>query len=484
MERLNEHLEDIPQSSDNNGWSDFPPFRGGAVEQSPKNMEMKNLEEIHDCEIDMVAENPDVLGYNIDSKLIIWPERRAQATKAKEFLDSGGDIATLSEQFGQPAELIQEAISEELSKDELLDDTLSKLPEGAKFRITPHAPQSAFSVANSERIVNKNGENRFRINSDAMMQVRKIREKAAGSELTVVMNQLHKGEDGKPTSNIPENPSDYISLCQSFVEQSGYSEQAGKGLVLELGNECNMSHESDGPLFKSEAFAESVDAEAYANFYFETAKALKASFPDVRLSLTGTAFYDYDFTKQVVDRIQAKKDADESLKDTKIIDVISFHPYRKTVESPTPFMSNGKGLSESEVRERSKEYWESLSSDKKDVARSEILSNLTEEEKAIASGLSSEEIESSIAYKAYANFDRQLESLREIADQIGAEVTVGEISFYAGEWGESVDENEQEKNATHGREKGYTSLLWPGEQIVKHENPERRKELEAGGKNE
>lgn len=484
MERLNEHHEDIPQSSDSNGWSDFPPFRGDAVEQAPKNTEMKNLEEIHDCEIDMVAENPDVLGYNIDSKLIIWPERRAQATKAKEFLDSGGDIATLSEQLGQPAERIQEAISEELSKDELLDDTLSKLPEGVKFRITPHAPQSAFSVANSERIVNENGENRFRINRDAMMQVRKIREKAAGSELTVVMNQLHKGEDGKLTSNIPENPSDYISLCQSFIEQSGYSEQAGKGLVLELGNECNMSHESDGPLFKSEAFAESVDVEAYANFYFETAKALKASFPDVRLSLTGTAFYDYDFTKQVVDQIQAKKDADESLKDTKIIDVISFHPYRKTVESPTPFMSNGKGLSESEVRERSKEYWESLSSDKKDVARSEILSNLTEEEKVVASGLSSEEIDSSIAYKAYANFDRQLESLREIADQIGAEVTVGEISFYAGEWGESVDENEQEKNATHGREKGYASLLWPGEQIVKHENPERRKELEAGGKNE
>ena len=50
---------------------------------------MKNLEEIHDCEIDMVAENPDVLGHNIDSKFIIWPERRAQAIRAKEFLDSG-----------------------------------------------------------------------------------------------------------------------------------------------------------------------------------------------------------------------------------------------------------------------------------------------------------------------------------------------------------------------------------------------------------
>jgi hypothetical protein len=447
-------------------------------EESSKYTEMKNLEEIHNCEIDMIAENPDVLGYNIDSKLIIWPERRKQAIRAKEFLDSGGDIAVLSEQFGQPAGRIQEAIDEELLKDEMLDDMLSRLPEGVIFRITPHAPQSVFSVANSERIVNENGENRFRINSDAMVQVRKIREKAAGSELTVVMNQLHKDNNGKLTSNIPENPSDYILLCQSFVEQSGYSEQAGKGLVLELGNECNMSHESNGPLFKSEAFAETVDAEAYANFYFETAKSLKASFPDIKLSLTGTAFYDYDFTKQVVDIIQARKDTDESLKETKLIDVISFHPYRKTVESPTPFMRNGKELSEPEIRKRSQEYWESLSTEEKDTFKQEILAGLTEEEKAIAAKLSSEEIESSITYKAYANFDHQLESLREIADRIGAEVTVGEISFYAGEWGESVDENEQKRNVAYGRERGYTSLLWPGEQIVKHENPEQRRKTD------
>lgn len=113
-------------------------------EESSKFTEMKNLEEIHNCEIDMVAENPDVLGYNIDSKLIIWPERRKQAIRAKEFLDSGGDIAVLSEQFGQPAGRIQEVIDEELLKDKMLDDMLSRLPEGVIFRITPHAPQSVF----------------------------------------------------------------------------------------------------------------------------------------------------------------------------------------------------------------------------------------------------------------------------------------------------------------------------------------------------
>ena len=167
MERLNKSQEDIPQSS-NDDWSEFSPSRGDIVEGLPKNTEMKNLEEIHNYEINMVAKNPDVLGYNIDSKLIIWPERRAQAIKVKEFLDSGGDINIISERLGQPAGRIQEAINDELLKDQLLDDTLAKVPEWVKLRINPHAPQSAFSVANSEKFVNEKGENRFYINSDVM----------------------------------------------------------------------------------------------------------------------------------------------------------------------------------------------------------------------------------------------------------------------------------------------------------------------------
>lgn len=158
MERLNKCREDIPQSSNDNDWPDFSSFKGDVVERMPKNTEMKNLEEIHNYEINMVAENPDVLGYNIDSKFIIWPERRAQAIKVKEFLDSGGNINIISERLGQPAERIREAINEELLKDQLLDDTLAKLPEGVKLRINPHAPQSAFSVANSEKFVNEKGE--------------------------------------------------------------------------------------------------------------------------------------------------------------------------------------------------------------------------------------------------------------------------------------------------------------------------------------
>lgn len=36
MERLNKYREDISQSSNNDDWSDYPPFRGDTVEGLPK----------------------------------------------------------------------------------------------------------------------------------------------------------------------------------------------------------------------------------------------------------------------------------------------------------------------------------------------------------------------------------------------------------------------------------------------------------------
>ena len=376
--------------------------------------EMTDLERIRRRELEIVAENSDVLGYNIDSKLIIYPERRAQALKAKEFLDSGGDISVLSTQYGRSAKHIKEAIEDELFKDQLLDDTLAKLPSGTRFRINPHAPLSAFSVANS-MYIKENGEKAIHIDDDAIAQVRKIKEKAASAELVVVMNQFHIGEDGKPTSNIPENADDYIALCEAFIEQSEYSEQSGKGLVLELGNECNMCH-SHGGVFESEAFAEHVNLEQYASFYFETAKVLKLKYPDLKLSLTGVAFCDVDFIEQVVNKIQERKERENI--ELNLIDIISFHPYRRTVNEASP------------------------------VVDGESFGNNTGQ-----------------------SFDGQLEVLRKIAKPLGAEVTIGEISFYKNNWGESVNENEQVKNAVHGREKGYFSYIWPGEQIVKYEKP-------------
>ena len=384
--------------------AEFPPF------QNPE--EMTDLKQIHERELELVSQNSDVLGYNIDSKLIIWPERHTGAQKAKEFLDTGGDIAVLEKQYDQPATRILEAIDDELSKDKLLDETLAALPDGTRLRINPHAPASPFSIAEAVQ-ADGNGDKTVHFDNSVMAQIKRIKEKAAGAELLVVMSQLHNDANGERTSNIPNSSEDYIALCRSFVEQSGYSEEGGKGLILELGNECNMSN-IHGGLFNTNAFPDTVTPEAYADFYYETAVRLKKDFPNLKLSVSGVAFCDTEFIRKVIDRIKDRQ-AEGDI-DTKLIDIISFHPYRKTVEEASPAV-NAEGFGSN----------------------------------------------------AGQDFDSQLEEMRQIAEPLNAEVTVGEISFYKKNWGESINENEHSKNAIHGREKGYFSYIWPGEQIVKYE---------------
>ena len=69
MEQLNKSNETMSQLPDSNGWSDFPPFMGDNVEQPSNFTEMTDLEEIHNLELDIVAKNSDVLGYNVDKIL-------------------------------------------------------------------------------------------------------------------------------------------------------------------------------------------------------------------------------------------------------------------------------------------------------------------------------------------------------------------------------------------------------------------------------
>ncbi len=393
--------------------------QGSAELEPSKNMEkMTDLGEIEACELEIVNEFSDVVGYNIDSKLIINPQRYALATEINEVLKRGNaeEIKGLEESFGQPEERIREAIDEELSKDGYLDKILEELSKTKepKLRVHPFGPSSPFSIDKAV-FRDENGSIVAHIDDGAMDQIQKIRGKIGENDLVTVMNPFHRDAEGKGTSNIPDSSAEYIALCEAFVEQSGYGGQGGKGLVLELGNECNIC-KKHGKQFENEAFAESVEPDKYAKLYFETAKDLKSKYPDLKISLAGTAFYDKKWIETVVSEVQGRK-KDEGV-NQKLIDIISIHPYRNT-----------------------------------------------------AKGTTSEVLGDELGQSTEANFDAQLDALRALAAPLEAEVTVGEISFYNEKFGESVNEGEQVNNAEHGREKGYISYIWPGDQIVKYENP-------------
>lgn len=381
---------------------DYPPF------QNPETV--SNYDFVRARELGEVMKSPDVVGLNLDSSSIVSPSNLREIKFVEESLADGKTMEEISEYYSSQygititPERIQSAINFEKEKLIVFDREIDSLPEGAKFRVHSSGSQSPFVVSECVK-TNENGENQIVFNEIAMKQIEKLKEKAGDSGLTVVMNMLTK-ENGANVPKTPEEIEKYLLMCREFIKQAGFKD--GKNLTLELGNETNVNRNTDDRGFKPfdrEEFADSSSPEEYADFYYQIASGLKSEFSELKLSLAGTAFYDKEYVEKVVNSVQERKEG--------LIDVISFHPYRGSVEEGT----------------------------------AEIVNNEKQ--------------------KSNLSFDEQFAEMKKIADAIGAEVTVGEVSFTK-EWGKSINTLEQAKNTEKSRRLGTTSYIWPGCQILKY----------------
>lgn len=361
-------------------------------------------------ELGEVIKSPDVIGLDLDSSSIVNPENLRAMKIVEESLANGKTIKEISKQFSLQYgrtithEQILSAIDSEKEKLEIFDKEIDSLPEGTKFRIHSNGSQSPFVVSECIKM-NERGEKQVVFDETAIEQIEKLKEKTNGSGLTVVMN-LWTQENGGNVPKTPEEIENYFLMCRDFVKQAGFGD--GKGLTLELGNETNVNRNTNNrelKLFDEDEFGDSSSPEEYADFYYRIASRLKGEFSELKLSLAGTAFYDKKYVEKVVNSVQTRKKG--------LIDVISFHPYRANVEEGT-----------AEIVDNRVQY-----------------SNLS--------------------------FDEQFTEMKKIADTIGAEVTVGEVSFTK-EWGKSINTLEQAKNTQKTRELGTTSYIWPGCQILKY----------------
>ncbi len=366
--------------------------------------------EIRTRELGEIIKSPDVVGLNLDSSSIVCPEVLRGIEFVEKSLAEGKTMKDISEfytsRLGREVSLgqIQFAIDAEKKKLEIFDDEIDSLPEGTKFRIHSNGRQSPFTTSECIKI-DENGKKQVVFNEIAMKQIEKLKEKAGGSGLTIVMNLWTK-ENGGDIPKTPDEIENYFLMCEGFISQAGFND--GEGLTIELGNETNVDrYTSDGDFrpFDKEEFCSSSSPEEYANFYYQVASKLKSEFPKLKLSLAGTAFYDKKYVEDVVESVESCEHG--------LIDVISFHPYRSTVEEGTAEIVDNK---------------------KQDSALS---------------------------------FDGQFNEMKEIADSIGAKITVGEVSFTK-EWGKSIDATEQAKNTKKSKDLGVTSYIWPGCQILKY----------------
>lgn len=381
---------------------DYPPF------QNPETVSDYDI--VRARELGEVIKFPDVVGLNLDSSSIANPRNLRGIKYVEESLADGKTMEEMSEHFSYQygrtitPEQIQSAIDFEKEKIAIFDKEIDSLPDGTRFRVHSSGSQSPFVTSECIR-VDETGKKQVVFNEIAMEQIERLKEKAGDSGLTVVMNIFAK-ESGANIPKTPEEIESYLLMCREFIKQTGF--ENGKGLTLELGNETNVNRNtSDNGYrpFDKEEFGDSSSPEEYADFYYQVANRLKGEFPELKLSLAGTAFYDKEYVEKVVSSVQAREKG--------LIDVISFHPYRGDVEEGT----------------------------------AEIVNN---EKK-----------------KSNLSFDEQFAEMKKIANAIGAEVTVGEVSFTK-EWGKSINTIEQARNTSKSRELGTTSYIWPGCQILKY----------------
>ena len=218
-------------------------------------------------------------------------------------------------------------------------DIMPLIKDGKACRIHPYGPASAFSTEfySPEKGFEPNSMNLVQ----EIVDVRKQLEAERGplsSDFTTVMNYSKLDlPEGMQYPSEGEPLSKYIEMCRAFVKESGA--ENGHGLVLELGNETNVSSETrwgDAKPFErnAEDFSKECDPREYAKMYFATASELKAECPELQISLAGTAFYDPEWISTVCEEVSRLQK--ENGVDTPLIDVISFHDYREDDKSPMP----------------------------------------------------------------------------------------------------------------------------------------------------
>ena len=139
---------------------------------------------------------------------------------------------------------------------------------------------------------------------------------------------------------IGQDREDYFNMIDSLVEQ------VGQNVTIELTNETNEDIMVDGSIL----VAKYVEPAKYAEFYKDVASRLKQKYPDLKLAIAGTAASDPKYIREVLEHIG----------DPNLVDVISTHPYRASIDGPSAVNDDSKTTSyldeEDELISLAKEY--------------------------------------------------------------------------------------------------------------------------------
>lgn len=283
------------------------------------------------AERDIILKEPEFIGSGMDRIIV-----NGAISYKDEYLQTG-DNSLLPEKLREYDDAtISRLINEQ-------DDLVEKFKQyidsfnGQLRRVRINRTPSS-SPLNLSNVIRPDGS--AKIASEFIEQVKYLQESGV-NDITMVAGAFYD-RNGEATDGylIGQDREDYFNMIDSLVEQ------VGQNVTIELTNETNEDIMVDGNIL----VAKYVEPAKYAEFYKDVASRLKQKYPDLRLAIAGTAASDPKYIREVLGYIG----------DPNLVDVISTHPYRASIDGPSAVDDDSKTTSyldeEDELISLAKEY--------------------------------------------------------------------------------------------------------------------------------
>lgn len=266
-------------------------------------------------ERDEVLKNPEYVGVSLDDVII-----GGHMIYAEKYLETG-DTDILPERFRRyDPDVIKSEINKQWAQEvkfrQYIDSFNGNLRMARINKVPKFSPMSLKYAIQPDGSVN--------ISKEFIEQLQYLQE--AGVDDVTVVASTYYDRYGKETSGYltGQDRDDYFKMIDALISK------VGSNLTIELGNETNENIVVGGNTLISNY----VDPTKYAEFYNDIATRLKDKYPDLRLAVAGTAFSDPNYLKSVL----------EGINNHDLVDVISAHPYRGSINGVSSVGHNDKNV--------------------------------------------------------------------------------------------------------------------------------------------
>lgn len=283
------------------------------------------------AERDIILKEPEFIGSGMDRIIV-----NGAISYKDEYLQTGDNSLLPEKLQGYDDVTISRLINEQdalVEKFKQYIDSFNGQLRRVRINRTPSS-----SPLNLSNVIRPDGS--AKIASEFIEQVKYLQESGV-NDITMVAGAFYD-RNGEATDGylIGQDREDYFNMIDSLVEQ------VGQNVTIELTNETNEDIMVDGNIL----VAKYVEPAKYAEFYKDVASRLKQKYPDLRLAIAGTAASDPKYIREVLGYIG----------DPNLVDVISTHPYRASIDGPSAVDDDSKTTSyldeEDELISLAKEY--------------------------------------------------------------------------------------------------------------------------------